>query len=138
MEGRRPRILLIDDNEATLQMLSFALRPQFSVWLARSADHATLVAQELDWDADAIVTDLHLGAGLRGDQFAAFYRERQKSETPVVLMTGASDIVDLHPRARIAVVRLKPVDLESLIQVLWSLIRRDRQGWRNDPPPPSR
>lgn len=138
MERRRPRILLIDDNEATLQTLSFALRPHFSVWIARNAGHAIEVAKELEWDADAIVTDLNLGAGLRGDQFAAYYRERQKSETPVVLMTGASEIVDLHPHARIAVVRLKPVDLEGLIQALWSLIRRDRQGWESDSRPPSR
>jgi CheY-like chemotaxis protein len=136
VERQRPRVLLIDDNEATLQTLSFALRAHFSVWTARNASHAIEVAEELDWDADAIVTDLNLGAGLRGDQFAAYYRERQKSDTPVVLMTGASEIVDLHAQARIAVVRLKPVDLESLIPVLWSLIRRDR-GWVSDSRSPS-
>ena len=136
MDRRRPRVLLIDDNEATLQTLSFALRPHFSVWIARNASHAIEVAQELGWDADAIVTDLNLGTGLRGDQFAAYYGERQRSETPVVLMTGASEIVDLHAQARIAVVRLKPVDIDGLIAVLWSLIRRDR-GWESDSRPPS-
>ena len=122
----RPRVLLVDDDEATLQTLAFALRRDFSLWVARSARHAIQVAEELHWDADAIVTDLDLGPGMRGDDFAVYYRGLEKRRTPIVLMTGATDIVGLRGVAGISEVILKPVNIEQLTALLWSLIDRDR------------
>ena len=124
----RPRVLLVDDNEAGLQLLSYGLRREFSVWIARNARHAVEIATELDWDADAIVTDLNLGDGMRGDEFAAYYRGLQKRRAVIVLITGATDIAPPHPKSDLDEIVLKPVNIDGLISLLWKLIFVRRQA----------
>jgi DNA-binding response OmpR family regulator len=86
----RRRIILVEDDEALLELLAVALREHYAVWVARDGTHALEVAAELDWDADALLVDLALGEGPRGDQFVAYYRTRQKRKTPVIVISGAS------------------------------------------------
>jgi DNA-binding response OmpR family regulator len=122
----RPRILVLDDHDGTLQAIAGTLRREFSVWVARDIAQATAVAAELDWDADLLVVDLFLGDGPRGDEFAASYRQRQRRETPVLVISGAAEDVELDPGAAIVGVVHKPFDFERLAQLVWLVLRAKR------------
>src|SRR5436190_23253001 len=89
MPKNRPRVLLVEDDEDTLALFASALREECQVWVARDGRHAMEVAEELGWDADALVVDLALGRGPRGDQFVAYWRTRAKRSTPVIVVSGA-------------------------------------------------
>ena len=67
------RVLVVEDDPDTLAAVATTLRDadEFAVWVARDADQALAVADELGYDADVLVLDLDLGHGMRGDQFAA-------------------------------------------------------------------
>jgi len=119
----RPRVLVVDDHDGTLQAIAALLRRDFAVWIARDASHAIAVARELDWDADLVVVDLMLGDGLRGDEFAAVYRTHQQREVPILLMSGALGDVALHPDARLTATLHKPFDLQRLHALVSSLVR---------------
>jgi DNA-binding response OmpR family regulator len=122
----RPRILVLDDHDGTLQAIASTLRRDFSVWVARDISHATAVATEMDWDADLLVVDLFLGDGPRGDEFAALYRKHQKRETPVLLISGAAEDIELDPGAAVVGVLHKPFDFERLVQLVWLVLRAKR------------
>ena len=120
----RPKVLVVDDHDGTLQAIAEALRRDFSVWVARSPSQAVEVADEMDWDADVLVVDLYLGDGSRGDEFAAYYRKRQKRHTPVIVISGPPDIVELDDSIRDALILLKPFDFEQLTRSVWSFVSR--------------
>ena len=123
----RPRILVVDDHDGTLQAIAGTLRQQFSVWVARDIAHATAVATEMGWDADLLVVDLFLGDE-RGDQFAAAFRKRQKRETPVLMISGAAEEIDLNPGANVVGVLHKPFDFERLAQLVWLVLLAKRSA----------
>ena len=122
----RPRILVVDDHDGTLQAIAATLRREFSVWVARDIAHATAVATEMDWDADLLVVDLFLGDDARGDEFAAHYRTRQKRETPVLVISGAATDIELDPGAAVVGVLHKPFDFERLAQLVWLVLYAKR------------
>jgi DNA-binding response OmpR family regulator len=110
----RPTVLLVEDDEATLQMYASALRDEFRVFVARDAAQASAVAEELDWDADVLVVDLLLGDGPRGDQFVTTYRERAKRRTPVIVVSGASGAYETAQAIRPQTILSKPVEIDDL------------------------
>ena len=118
----------MDDHDGTLQAIAETLRREFSVWVARDVAYATAVATEMDWDADLLVVDLFLGDGPRGDEFASYYRTRQKRETPVLVISGAAEDIDLDPRANVVGVLHKPFDFERLAQLVWLVLLAKRSG----------
>ena len=120
----RPKVLVVDDHDGTLQAIAEALRRDFSVWIARTPSQASAVATELEWDADVLVVDLYLGDGSRGDEFAAHYRTRQKRHTPVIVISGAPDIFEVDDRISDALILLKPFDFDELVRTVWRLIKR--------------
>jgi DNA-binding response OmpR family regulator len=122
----RPRILVVDDHDGTLQAIAGTLRRDFAVWVARDIAQATAVATEMDWDADLLMVDLFLGDGPRGDEFAAYYRTRQKHETPVLVISGAAEDIDLDSNAAVVGVLHKPFDFERLAQLVWLVLRARR------------
>jgi DNA-binding response OmpR family regulator len=65
--GEVVRVLVVEDDPDTLAAVAAALRDEFAVWVARSAEQALEVVGELDFNPDAVVLDLDLGAGMRGD-----------------------------------------------------------------------
>jgi len=122
----RSRVLVVDDHDGTLGMIARPLREEFSVWVARNAQEATEVANELKWDADLLVVDLMLGDGPRGDEFAAHYRSRQKRATPVIVISGAPESVELDRGAAIVAVVNKPFELGPFRELVRAVIRRSR------------
>ncbi|TMG40302.1 MAG: response regulator [Chloroflexi bacterium] len=66
--GDRVRVLVVEDDPDTLAAVATTLRDadEFAVWVARDADQALAVADELGYDADVLVLDLDLGHGIPG------------------------------------------------------------------------
>ena len=119
---QRPRVLVVDDDDGTLQAIAAVLRRDFAVWVARDATHAIAVAEELDWDADVLIVDLLLGDGMRGDEFAALYRTRQRRETPVLVISGAAERFDLAEGVDVTAIVHKPFDFEQFARMIWMLL----------------
>lgn len=109
-------MLLVEDDEATLQMYATALRDDFRVFVARDAAQAAAVAEELDWDADVLVVDLLLGNGPRGDHFVSMYRERARRRTPVIVVSGAPGAYEAALALRPQTILAKPVEIEDLMR----------------------
>src|SRR5437667_10746761 len=82
------RVLVVEDDPDTLAAVATALRDEFAVWVARNAEQALEVASELAFNADAVVLDLDLGPGMRGDHFAAEYRRRAGRQTPTIVVSA--------------------------------------------------
>ena len=106
----------MEDDEATLQMYAEALRDDFKVFVAKNAAHALAVGEELKWNADMLVVDLALGAGLRGDQFITQYRERSGKKTPVIVVSGAPRAYDLARLIRPQSILYKPIEVDELVR----------------------
>jgi len=123
---RRARVLLVEDNESHLELFAEALREEFAVWVARDGTHAMEVAEELGWDVDAIVCDLRLGEGPRGDQFLAYFRTREKRSTAVVVVSADTRAAELGRNARPDAVLEKPVSLDVLVGTVRQLVAGTR------------
>jgi DNA-binding response OmpR family regulator len=125
----RAKIILIEDDPAILEALAAALRDEFAVWVARDGTHALEVAEELGWDADAIVVDLRLGEGPRGDQFVDYYRTRaRRRDVPVIIVSGTEGAYDVARRMGGARVLTKPVDVGVLVSTVKRLVEAGSQG----------
>ena len=122
----RPTVLLVEDDPATLEAFAAGLREEFRVFVAKTADEALAVGEELRWDADILVVDLALGLGLRGDQFVERYRERSGRPTPVIVVSGAPRAYELARTIRPQSILLKPIDLDELIGRVNLFVRSPR------------
>ena len=114
------RVLVVEDDPDTLAAVATTLRDadEFAVWVARDADQALAVADELGYDADVLVLDLDLGHGMRGDQFAAEYRRRAARTTPIVVVSGVPRARELARSIRAAAALPKPFDGEELVRTV--------------------
>ncbi len=113
----RPKVILVEDDQATLAVFAEALREEFAVWVARDGAQALEVANELDWDADALVIDLALGGGPRGDEFVAAYRRRsQRPGIPVIVVSGAARAYELSRHLRPQALLFKPIEIAELLR----------------------
>ena len=127
--SERSRVLLVEDDDATLETFATALREAgFAVWVARDGTAAMEVAEELDWSADVLVVDLRLGEGPRGDQFVAYWRTRSKRDTPVIVVTALERGRELAKPIRAAIVRPKPVGVDELVSAVRLFARPPRQN----------
>ena len=124
----RARVLLVEDDPATLEALATALREEFAVWVARDGTHALEVAQELDWNADVLVVDLALGEGPRGDQFVAYYRTRASRDVPVIVVSGAPRAYEIARAMRTATMLFKPLGIDELVRAVRLFTARPREG----------
>ena len=124
----RPRVILVEDDEATLEVFASALREEFAVFVARNGTSALEVAEELGWNADALVIDLALGEGPRGDQFVAYYRTRARYDPPVIVVSGAPRAYEVATALRPAAILAKPIDLDDLQSTLRLFARRRGEG----------
>lgn len=125
----RPTVLVVEDDDATLQMYASALRDEFTVFVAKNAAHAMAVGQELDWSADILVVDLALGSGLRGDQFVTRYREQCEKQTPVIVVSGASRAYDLAKLIRPQSILYKPIEVDELVRQVGFFARSASQSY---------
>ena len=85
----KPRLLLVDDDTVTLQVLSKSLAPYARMRFARSgAEALKAIESELP---DLVLLDLNM-PGLNGLQVLSALRSRpQSAQLPVILVTSGSD-----------------------------------------------
>lgn len=109
------RVLLVDDNEDLLKLISIRLRPfKFILGTATSAEEALTLLQT--WAADLVITDLQL-PGLSGmDLFQHIQRENPL--LPVIFLTAHGTIQDAveATQSGAASYLTKPFDSEVLIE----------------------
>ena len=124
----RPRVLVVEDDADTLAAVAETLREDFAVWVARSGEQALEVADELGFDAQVVVIDLDLGAGMRGDQFASEYRRRAKGPARIVVLSGVPRAYDLARGIGAAAILPKPYNADELVRTIRILAPPVRAG----------
>jgi two-component system cell cycle sensor histidine kinase/response regulator CckA len=114
------RILVVEDDSDTLSAVATLLRDEdgFAVWVARSGEQALEVADELGFNADLIVVDLHLGPGMRGDQFVAAYRRRSRAPFRLVILSGVPAAYEIARAIRASAVIAKPYEADELVRTI--------------------
>ena len=114
------RILVIEDDPDTLAAVATLLRDEegFAVWVARSGEQALEVADELGFNADLIVVDLHLGPGMRGDQFVAAYRRRSRGPFRLIVLSGVPAAYEIARTIRASAVISKPYEADELVRTI--------------------
>lgn len=114
------RILVVEDDPDTLAAVATLLRDEdgFAVWVARNGEQALEVADEVGFNADLIVVDLHLGPGMRGDQFVAAYRRRSRRPFRIVVLSGVPAAFEIARAIRASAVIGKPYEADELVKTI--------------------
>jgi DNA-binding response OmpR family regulator len=117
----KPRILLIDDSEATVEGLRNYLCPRFDVITASNGLDGLKVFEEKENRPDLVITDLVMplisGVGL------IILMKKQSPETPIIAMTGwGKEPSALATEATADTILMKPFDLEELDQSMDRLL----------------
>lgn len=128
--GRRPKLLLVDDDGVTRGLLAQCLAERgYHVVAVGAAEEGIVEAGETGFDA--VVTDVHL-PGRSGLDLAS-YLLAQDPELPIILITGdtdeqlARDALSRGPLSYL-VKPVAPFELESVVQQALT-----RRGWRVGP-----
>ena len=96
VDGRRPRVLVIDDDASTREVMSYLLA-EFGYDCETAADGRRGLARFDEGGWDLVLTDLAMPE-MNGWEVAAAIRQRS-STMPIVLITGLID-PDVMRRAR--------------------------------------
>ena len=124
MRMDRPRVLVIDDDEAIRELLALVLDEEgYAVQTAGDGRAALALLQ--DWQADLIVLDL-LMPGMDGAAFLAELRPEPGRERPVLLLSAAQGAGEAAWRLGVAGAFAKPFDLDELLLSIDRLVRRER------------
>lgn len=122
--GRRPRLLVVDDEESICFALSeyFSLKG-FNVDTARELGEAARLIDT--WDYEVIIQDLRLGATLKPDGlYIVSLAHKMRPETRIVVLTayGSAEIEDEAKRCGAAAFLRKPRPLSQVAQVVQVLM----------------
>lgn len=108
------RILVVDDDEALLMLLSEALDYYgFETFSAGSAEVALEILKGIK--VDGVLSDFMM-PGLNGREFAEICLAKQPG-VPIIIITGADIDPTLFPENVTTVIR-KPIDIPLLVQTL--------------------
>jgi PAS domain S-box-containing protein len=129
----RPRILLVEDNEAVRVATELFLKFEgFEVVSAGSAQEAEALFASIR-PADVVITDYHLDADNTGLDLIRELRRRQGAEIPGIILTG--DLPSLLRRSGTTLPSCrflpKPVDTQSLIHAISDLASKARDAARS-------
>jgi two-component system cell cycle sensor histidine kinase/response regulator CckA len=114
--GIMDHILVIDDEDMVLNFLRSALAYfGYSVTVAHDGEEAIELINN-GYNFDLVITDIMMPR-MNGNAVAKHIRSSDKSETPIVAITGYGDDID---RELFNFVLLKPFDLEALADVVRS------------------
>jgi CheY-like chemotaxis protein len=119
--AQKPRILLVDDSEATVEGLKSFLDQKYEVLTAYNGLNALKDFRDSGKKVDLVITDLIMPV-MSG--FGVISILKQKSpETPIIAMTGwGKDPSALAIDSKADVVLMKPFDLEDLDQSVSKLL----------------
>ena len=111
--AQKPRLLLIDDSEITVDGLKTFLDQKYEVCTACNGLEGLRVFEENENQPDLVITDLVMplisGYGLIP------ILKKQSPQTPIIAMTGwGKHPSELATEAKADMILLKPFDLEDL------------------------
>ena len=116
IEGIMGHILVIDDEDMILDFLGDALSYLgYSVTVAHDGEEGIDLFNS-GYNFDLVITDIMMPR-MNGNAVAKHIRSSDKSETPIVAITGYGDDID---RELFNFLLLKPFGLEALIDVVRS------------------
>ena len=118
----RPRVLIIEDDEAVGEVLAAALRDEgYAVEATGAAIGALALVRRLE--PHAVVLDLGLPYRSGASLLAELKAHRDTAGTPVVVVSEIAEILPPHRRAQAAAVLEKPVDLDALLGAVRAAVR---------------
>jgi len=122
--GRRPRLLVVDDEESICFALSeyFSLQG-FNVDTARELGEAARLIDS--WNYEVIIQDLRLGATLKPDGLCIVsLAHKLHPETRIIVLTayGSAEIEDEAKRCGAKAFLRKPLPLSQVAQVVQVLM----------------
>lgn len=107
------RVLIVEDDDATVRTLQFALgNGGYQVATAPSGHLA--LGEALVRDPDVILLDLYLRGGMNGPEFLDLYR-RKGGRAKVIAISGATHTDPMTQGLRVDEFVGKPFDIERLI-----------------------
>jgi DNA-binding response OmpR family regulator len=113
------KVLVVEDDGDTLAAVATLLRDEgFAVWVARNGEQALEVADELGFNADVVVADLHLGPGMRGDHFIGAYRRQSGRPFRLVVLSGVPAAHEIGRGIGAAAVLGKPYVADELVRTI--------------------
>jgi CheY-like chemotaxis protein len=118
----RSRILVVDDQQAVLDVVSNVLRQAGYDVLAAGGGEAALALVAAGAEVDAMVTDYTM-PGLSGIDVVRELR-RLRPGTPSLIITGFAGIADFDPDAHDCVIIGKPFRRDALLAALRRLLQR--------------
>ena len=112
--GRKPRVLIVDDEPDILFSLSLLLEPLYEVTMAANGEAGLRAFEEGPFDA--VLLDLTMPV-MDG---AAFKRELDARgvTTPVVIVSAVDDVAERAARLGVRDYLRKPIDISKLEAML--------------------
>ena len=123
--NNRPKILVLDDNEAIRHLLRKILT-QAGFDVQTHVELKGVLTEEFEDHFDLIITN-YVMDGMKGMVFVKNLRERGK-EVPVVMITGTfyPGVFISAKRVGINHIMAKPLSEETVVQVVHRLLRQSR------------
>ena len=117
---RKPRILIIEDNETNVDVARLFLQHDYDVEAAFDGESGVRMASEKRYDL--ILLDINLGEGIDGIETARRIRALGRyDKAPIIALTGyamAGDREEIFDRGRINDYLAKPYKREDLLQIV--------------------
>ena len=122
---QKPRILLVDDSEVTVEGLKTFLDQKYEVFTASNGLEALKEFGENEKHLDLVITDLVMplisGVGVIS------LLKKQSPQTPILAMTGwGKQPSELATEAKADMILMKPFDLEDLDRSVSGLLSAKR------------
>ena len=109
----KPRILIIDDSEATLDGIKSFLDERYEVFTATNGINGLKELEGNEMFFDLVITDLVMPL-VGGVEVVSLLKQRSP-RTPIIVMTGwEQHAKDMPSEAKADLVLVKPFDLEDL------------------------
>jgi len=120
MIGDEKNIVVVDDDDSILEMLSERLQDFIPGVIVHCYDNTELALEELEYsgdEIDLIITDYNVPE-LNGDGLAK--KAKEFTDCPIILFSGNSSVVHSAPEElfKIAIVKDKPLQLIEEVKEL--------------------
>ena len=123
--NQKPRILLVDDSEATIEGLKSFLDQKYEVFTASNGLEALKKFGDNEKHLDLVITDLVMPL-ISGVGVISFLK-KQSPQTPILAMTGwGKHPSELATEAKADMTLMKPFDLEDLDRSVSKLLSAKR------------
>ncbi len=121
----RASILVVDDDENILQLLSDALSDTYEV---KTASDAVEAADQLQLQAfDLLVLDLNMPV-LDGSELLEIFRVQPNFDrVPILVISAYPDLIQRLANAQVQAILPKPFEVERLRQVIAETIQHSRR-----------